>query len=175
MHAKPRAKRAGLVAPHGEHLLGVLASQACHDRKRGGERALRPIGRRGRIVLGCRGAGHGRGGLPHASGNFRRHHQPRCFPGGKLVTQAVDHAARQLDFQQVRLLALNECGGAQQQRTALADAPRYKNAPRFALRAFDHQVRPAEVHARKPGQVFRTADVNLLQSPGRNALALVHQ
>ena len=143
---------------------------------RRGERLLGPFGGGGGIVLRRGGARElGRWLRALARRKSLRHDEAQHFPLGDLIAEVVDHAAGQLDFEQVGLVALHERRGADEQRAATRRSARgrTRGRNRSSLRSMIELV-AAEIGAAEPGQVVLAAHVNVVEPAGRNAIAIVN-
>ena len=101
------------------------------------------------------------------------HDEAHHFPLSDLVAEIVEHAAGQLDFEQVRAVALHERRGADQQRARVADSPGDEDAAGVVFVALDDQLLAAEIGAAEPGEVVLAAHVDVFEPAGRNPIPIV--
>ena len=97
-----------LRAADGERLLGVLGGERSIASTRRGERLLGPLG--GGRASSCIVAAREKSRVASSTlaAQIVGHDEAHHFPLGDLIAEAVDHAAGQLDFEQVRPVALHQ-------------------------------------------------------------------
>ena len=102
------------------------------------------------------------------------YHEPEHFPLRRLIAQVVDHAAGELDFEQIGSVPFHEGRCIDQDWARLIDPPGNEYAAGVAFAALDDQLAAAEIGSPEPGQVVWAAHMNMLQPAGWDAVPVVH-